>query len=49
MLKELFFYGFWISLAMVVFSVGMTLILYLIAAIAAGVGWVVSKITGKDF
>lgn len=48
MLQDLFVLGFWVTLAAVVFSFGLTLILYLIAGIVAAVGWVWEKLTGKD-
>lgn len=49
MLQELFVLGFWVTIATIVFSFSITLVLYLIAGLAAAVGWVVAKIKGEDF
>ena len=47
-LGTLFILGFWICVAMAVFSLGVHLVMWLIWGVCALVVWVFNKITGRE-
>ena len=47
MLKDLFIFGGVITLSVIVFTMGLSLIFYGIAAFFAVIGWLIEKVKGE--